>query len=152
MNDSNLSCREELRREDVRAATSLFGLDYVEVGDVEGADDQRTLHVFFLGKAPTRFEKENLVLTGGRRIRDVNIIGLRVNRQKDPTLDDYMEVEVDKAGDFSPYTLSAEEVDERGNPTGGPMPGFDQRYSRVTFTFKASCPSDLDCRQPDVCP
>jgi len=151
MNGSDLSCQEELRREDVRAA-SLFGLDYVEVGNVEGADDQRTLFVFFLGKAPEKFEKENLVLTGGRRIRDVRISDLRVHRQKDPTLNDYLEVEVDKRGDFSPYTLSVVEVDAKGRPTGKPMAGFDQRYSKVTFTFKAGCPSDLDCKPQSVCP
>ena len=150
MTDSNLSCREELRRDDVRTA-SLFGFDYVEVGDVEGVDDQRALRVFFLGKAPAQFETENLLLTGGRRIRDLHITDLRVVRQKDSSLDDYLEVEVDKAGDFSPYTLNAIEVDDKGKPTGRLIPGFDQRYSQVTFTFKAGCPSDLDCKDQKIC-
>lgn len=94
-NGPNLSCREERRREDVRAA-SLFGLDYVEVVD----HPQKTLNVFFLGKAPQNIEKANVVLTGGRRIRDVQITMVRVQRQPDPTLDDYLEVHVNKAGDF----------------------------------------------------
>src|SRR5204863_6385036 len=110
MNDPDLSCREELRRETVRAA-SLFGLDYVEVGDLEGPDDHRTLRVYFLGKAPAKFGKNNLVLTGGRRIRDLHIISLRVIRHKDPAVDDYLEIEVDKPGDFSNYTLRVVEVD-----------------------------------------
>ena len=29
---------------------------------------------------------------------------------------------------------------------------FDQRYSCVEFSFKAGCPSDLDCCAPLVCP
>ncbi len=82
VNDPNLSCREERRREDVRAA-SLFGLDYVEVVD----EQQLTLNVFFLGKAPQNIEKANVVLSGGRRIRDVQIKAVRVQRQPDPTLD-----------------------------------------------------------------
>src|SRR4029450_2831940 len=40
-------CIEEGRREKVRAA-NLNGLDYVEVK----GDEQRTLEVYFLGKAP----------------------------------------------------------------------------------------------------
>ena len=151
MNPNNLSCRDEERREDVRLA-SLFGLDYVEVGGAKSTDNQRTLYVHFLGRAPAKFEKPNLVLTGGRRIRDVQITDLRVVRQKDITRDDYLEVEVNKSGDFSNYTLSAVDVDASGKPTGQPMAGFDKRYSSVTFNFKASCPSDLDCKPQCGCP
>ena len=151
MNGSELSCQEDLRREDVRAA-SLFGLDYAEVGSPQGPDDQRTITVFFLGKAPKKFEMANLVLTGGRRIRDVRITDLRVVRLKDPTFDDYLEVEVNKSGDFSPYTLSVVETDALGRSTETPMAGFDSRYRKVIFSFKAGCPSDLDCKQPCGCP
>ena len=147
MNDPNLSCREERRREDVRAAASLFGLDYVEVVD----EQQLTLNVFFLGKAPQKIEKANVVLSGGRRIRDVQIKTVRVQRQPDPTLDDYLEVRVNKAGDFSTYTISLVNA-LNGQPTGEPMDRFDPRYDQVTFSFKASCPTDLDCKPPCACP
>ncbi|HYX53830.1 MAG TPA: putative baseplate assembly protein [Candidatus Limnocylindrales bacterium] len=150
MNGADLSCRKEERREAVRAA-SLYGLDYVEVGSIEN-DDQRTLYVHFLGKMPPKFEKENLALGGGRRIRDVQITDLRVFRLDDPERDDYMEVDVNKSGDFSTYTLSVVESDAQGRPTGAPMTGFDQRYSKVCFSFKASCPSDLDCKPQSGCP
>jgi hypothetical protein len=146
MNDPNLSCREERRREDVRAA-SLFGLDYVEVVD----DQQVTLHVFFLGKAPQKIEQANVVLTGGRRIRDVRIKSVTVRRQPDPTLGDYLEVRVNKAGDFSNYTISLVNA-VNGQPTNEPMDGFDPRYDQVSFSFKASCPTDLDCKPPCTCP
>ncbi len=145
-NGPNLSCREERRREDVRAA-SLFGLDYVEVVD----HPQKTLNVFFLGKAPQNIEKANVVLTGGRRIRDVQITIVRVQRQPDPTLDDYLEVHVNKAGDFSQYTISLVKT-ANGQPTSEPMDGFDSRYDEVCFSFKASCPTDLDCKQSCACP
>jgi hypothetical protein len=146
MNDSSLSCREEQRREDVRAA-SLFGLDYVEVVDQQ----QLTLNVFFLGKAPATIGKANVVLTGGRRIRDVQITNVRVQRQADPTLDDCIEIKVNKAGDFSDYTISVVNA-VNGQPTSQPMDGFDPRYNQVCFSFKASCPTDLDCKQPCTCP
>ena len=146
MNDPNLSCREERRRQDVRAAR-LFGLDYVELVD----EQQLTLNVFFLGKAPQHIEKANVVLTGGRRIRDVQIQSVTVKRQPDPTLDDYLEVRVTKAGDFSSYTISLVNTVD-GQPTNEPMAGFDPRYDQVSFSFKASCPTDLDCKQPCTCP
>ncbi len=146
VNDPNMSCREERRREDVRAAT-LFGLDYVEVVD----EQQLTLNVFFLGKAPQHIEKSNVLLTGGRRIRDVQIKSVSVKRQPDPTLDDYLEVRVNKAGDFSNYTIRLVKTID-GRPTSEPMPGFDPRYDQVSFSFKASCPTDLDCKQPCACP
>ncbi len=146
MNDQSLSCRDERRREDVRAA-SLFGLDYVEVVDAQ----QLTLNVFFLGKAPESIDAANVVLSGGRRIRDVKIETVRVKRQEDPTLDDYLEIRVDKPGDFSDYTISLVKV-ENGRPTNEPMDGVDARYSRVRFSFKASCPTDLDCQPQCACP
>jgi len=146
MNDPSLSCREEQRREDVRAA-SVYGLDYVEVADQQ----QLTLNVFFLGKAPANIGKANVVLTGGRRIRDVQITSVRVQPQADPTLDDYLEIRVNKAGDFSNYTISIVNA-VNGQPTSQPMDGFDPRYSQVCFSFKANCPSDLDCKQPCACP
>jgi hypothetical protein len=125
----------------------VFGLDYVEVADQQ----QLTLNVFFLGKAPAAIGKANVVLTGGRRIRDVQITNVRVQRQPDPTLDDYLEVRVNKAGDFSNYTISLVNA-VNGQPTSQPMDGFDPRYNQVCFSFKASCPTDLDCKQPCTCP
>ncbi|PYX00249.1 MAG: putative baseplate assembly protein [Acidobacteria bacterium] len=145
MNKPNLSCLEERRREEVRAA-NLFGLDYVELVD----DSQTTLNVFFLGKAPQKIDKSNVVLSGGRRIRDVRITSVRAMRQPDPTLDDYLEVHVNKPGDFSQYTISVVNANQNGHPSES-MDGFDSRYSQVCFRFKASCPTDLDCKAPCTC-
>lgn len=146
MNDPDLSCKEEHRRDDVRAA-SVFGLDYAEV-----SDNQLTVSVFFLGKAPPNITKANILLQGGVRIPDVQVVNLRLHPQADPTLDDYMEVVVNQPGDFSTYTLSVVKLDDQGHPTGQPFDGFDPRYDQVDFTFKASCPSALDCKTQQVCP
>jgi predicted phage baseplate assembly protein len=86
-------------------------------------------------------EKANIQLQGGRRIRDVKVINLTVHRQSDPTLDDFMEVQVSKPGDFSAYTLSVVGLD-----------GFDARYGQVKFSFKAACPTGLDCKTQNTCP
>jgi hypothetical protein len=146
MNAPGLWCRDERRRDDVRAA-SLYGLDYIEV-----SDDQVTLHVWFLGKAPAAITRENVRIRGGRRIRDIQVTDLRVERRADPTLDDSLDVTVNKSGDFSTYTLTLVRLDEHGRPTDEPMEGFDPRYDEVAFTFKAGCPSDLDCKTEPVCP
>jgi hypothetical protein len=147
MNDPALHCRDERRRDDVRTA-SLHGLDYVEVSD----DRQLTLHVWFLGKAPATIRKENVRIRGGRRIRDIRVTDVRVERRADLRLDDSLDVTVDKPGDFSTYTLALVRLDEQGRPTDEPMEGFDPRYDDVDFTFKAGCPSDLDCKTERACP
>ena len=72
---------------------------------MEVSDDQVTLTVYFLGKAPQPLTKGAVRVEGGRRIRDIKVIALDVVRDPDPELDDYAIVRVDKAGDFSTYTL-----------------------------------------------
>ena len=47
MIDPGLNCQEGTPARDVRSSERLLGLDYVEV-----SDDQLTLNVVFLGKAP----------------------------------------------------------------------------------------------------
>ena len=113
------------------------------------ATTRRMLEVFFLGKAPPNLEAANVRITGGR---PVSVASLRLNRQSDPTLDDWMEVDVNQPGDFSLYTLALVKLDENGHPTDAPMDGFDPIYATATFSFKACCPTDLDCRTPQVCP
>ena len=66
--------------------------------------------------------------------------------------DDYLDVRVDKRGDFSTYELCVVELDERGRETGNPYPGFDARYACAPFSFMVDCPSDLDCRSEVACP
>ncbi len=146
MNDPTLICRNEQRREAVRAEY-LNGLDYLEV-----SEDQRTLTVYFLGKAPEEIEKANVRVEGGRRVGGIRVLDLRTHREDDPDLDDWMDVVVNQPGDFSTYTLSVVELNEEGRPTEVPMPGFDPRYSRLEFSFKVGCPSDLDCKTEEICP
>lgn len=143
---SDLVCAREERRRAVREAPQ-YGLDYVEV-----ADGSRGLEVFFLGRAPKQIHAANVQISGGHRVRDIRVTGVRVHRQKDPTLDDWMEVEVDPFGDASEYTLRLLRLDDHGRPTTEPMEGFDPVYSSVAFSFTAGCPTNLDCKQPPVCP
>lgn len=143
MND--LICMSAARRIEIRKQTVLYGLDYVEVGS-----DQRTLTVYFLGRAPDSLAVSNVVIEGGRRIQGIRVTGVSIKRNEAAGLDDAMVIATDKAGDFSTYTLRVVLRDEQGEYR--PHPAFDPRYDRVTFSFKADCPSDLDCRQTAVCP
>jgi len=148
MTSSPAVCREERRREDVRKA-NLLGLDYVEV-DPAAVPPQTVLEVFFLGKKPDNIQPANVTITGGSpvRVKSVHYPAAK----GDPKLDEWMTVTVDAPGDFSTYTLALVKLDDQGRPTTAPMDGLDARYATATFSFKASCPSDLDCYAPQVCP
>lgn len=141
----SLICSKEKRRDEVRKQPELYGLDYVEV-----ESDRYTLSIYFLGKAPASLDESNVIIEGGRRIRDIRVINVTVNHSEMMGLDDTMEVETDKEGDFSTYTLRMVVLDKDGKYL--PHPSFDPRYDRVEFSFKADCPSDLDCKQEVVCP
>jgi len=156
MNGSTLACKDEVRRQLVRAHT-LGGLDYVEV-DLLDSNGKPAAHpkltVNFLGKAPQqKIVKDNVTISGGRRIpgSEIKILSADVQTSDDPELDDTLVLIVDKSGDFSVYTLSLIEIGQDGHPTGQPLPGLDQRYASVDFSFKAQCSSDLDCKLPHVC-
>ncbi len=146
MDTPTLACTNERRRRLVRLS-AFFGLDYVEV-----SDDQLTLTVVFLGRAPTGITAANVQIEGGERITDIRVTGVDLQPAADPALDDAMLVTVDQPGDFSTYRLCLRALDDRGHPTDAPMAGFDPRYACVEFSFKAGCPSDLDCAPPQACP
>lgn len=143
MNDNSAGCTLERRREDVRQSKFL-GIDFVEVGP-----SQTTLEVFFLGKAPASLKAANISITGGS---PVSVAGVHVYRQKDPTIDDWMEVTVNAPGDFSDYAFALVALDNNGNQTDQPMAGLDPLFATATFNFKVSCPTGLDCCAPQVCP
>lgn len=135
----DMYCHDDARREAVRAKPELNGLDYVDV-----SDDQRSLTVYFLGKALQAIKKgrtEYFRIEGGRRIRNIRVTGVDVVRETDPELDDYVTVQVDKPGDCSTYTLRLVGLKD-----------IDPFYDHVEFSFKVSCPSDLDCAPDKTCP
>jgi hypothetical protein len=141
-----MTCVVENRRQDVRRS-EFNGLDYLEV-----SDNQSTLTVFFLGRAPAGLQKENVRITGGQRVRNLQVLDIQIKPASDPDDDDRMLVRLDQPGDFSTYQLCLDALDESGHPTGEPFPGFDQRYACLEFSFKAGCPSDVDCAAQPPCP
>lgn len=142
-----LYCRDDSERRRLARAAPLNGFDYLEV-----SDDQRHLSVFFLEKAPKWITAKHLRIEGGQRVRGIRVVGVEVKCTEDPELDDCMTVTVDQPGDFSNYTLCVVALDEAGKPTGQAPADFDPRYTCLCFSFKAGCPSDLDCSAGPVCP
>src|SRR5215211_6309805 len=137
MEDYTLTCQDEQRRTAIRKENRrrreagqtryVNGLDYLEVGEdcLEPGKDECTLTVYFIDKAPENIKPRNVRIEGGRRIRDIQVVDLEVQPAEDPDLDDCMKVVLDRAGDFSPYTLRVVRLNEEGRPTDKPMRGFD---------------------------
>lgn len=151
---TSLICESEPRREAVRSDRKLCGLDYLDVGPTQPTlTTESTLTVHLLGKAPRGSHKigpTNVVIEGGRRIRDIRVLKAETHASHDPEFDDTLEVVVDRAGDFSTYTLRIVEPDSQGRPH--PHPSFDPRYDSLDFNFKVDCPGDLDCATNTQCP
>ncbi|HKP12245.1 MAG TPA: hypothetical protein VJZ91_09055, partial [Blastocatellia bacterium] len=146
MDDANLICRDERRRQAARDR-NFNGIDYVEVDE-----SQTLLCVHLFGEVPDNLGLGNVVIEGGRRVRDIQIKSVFPDKEDDEELGECLRVEVDRPGDFSTYTLRLVKADERGRPTRMPLDGFDPRYASAQFSFKVNCPSDLDCKPADVCP
>lgn len=138
------SCADDERRLDVAATTSGFnGIDVVEIDPT----DQRILTVGFLHPLPGEvggvpaagapLTDANVVIEGGERIVDISVTAVASSGAN-------LTVTVDRPGDFSPYVIRivTSAVDDAA-PTG-----FDPALSARSFTFKAGCPSLLDCRPP----
>ena len=136
-----LACQTDLRRDAVRAAAGRNGLDYVEL-----SDDQRSLHVYFLGKLPPELLEDGPALPaffaveGGDVATGIQVLDADPVADPDPERDDFVVLRLDRAGDFSTYTLRLVGV-----------AGIDPFYASVDFSFKIGCPSDLDCRAACGC-
>lgn len=152
---NRLVCNQELRREKVRRHKQLYGLDYLEVGQMDpaesGLEAQRVLTVYFLGKLPDdlKLDETQVRIEGGQRIRDIQVLEVKVCKAESSEFDDYMMVVVDRPGDFSTYVLR---MVEKKQGKWRPHSKFDPRYDRIAFNFKVDCPDELDCRQDAVCP
>jgi hypothetical protein len=131
----SLICDDKERRQAVIDDLHLNGIDAIEV-PATSLNAQRFLQVYFL--KPDFIDDlvghpDLFTIEGGVRITGIRV--LAVTR-----VDDHLVVEVDKPGDFSTYTLSVQ------------SPWIDPAFGCKTFSFKAGCPSDFDCRRELVCP
>ena len=116
--------------------TLLNGIDFVEIA----SEDQTTLRVHFLNRVEFAGSPADALaptITGGERIPVVRVLPLEANAwSHDPEGRPLLTLHVAAPGDFSFYTLTLT------NPV------LDPYFDHVLFSFKALCPSDLDCEAP----
>jgi hypothetical protein len=123
----------------------LTGIDFVEVDTLD--PDGRTLYIHFL-RPPSEI---GLLLNDITQSQvtiyrdDPNGSPTKIPPAQDPQAksddDDVLELVTEFTGDYSPYRLSIEH------------PSIDPYFNDIQFSFKAICPSDVDCRSREKeCP
>lgn len=118
------------------------GIDYVEVASA----DQTQLRVHFLTTAPvagTLAATEPVTVCGGETIGSVSVLPIDESTAWSADADGrpILNLGVAAPGDFSTYTLTIDST------------ALDPYFDAVPFSFKANCPSDLDCGPSTVdCP
>ncbi|HKP03819.1 MAG TPA: putative baseplate assembly protein [Chthoniobacterales bacterium] len=143
----NYFCCDKSRRNLIEKSSSN-GIDFLEVLDSEATSNaarQRTLYVHFINNwtSSPSLQVNNVRIEGGERIR-----GIKVTKVTAGSDSKTWEIEVDKYGDFSTYTLRIVQDATHDNPP----PGIDPFFAAVEFSFKVECPSDFDCKPKRICP
>jgi hypothetical protein len=147
------ACCDQHRRGVLAVQSKYNGIDFIDVVDDPSmplSKRQRTLRVHFLHPlAPHALDIRNVVITGGERVRNVAPVEVYEDGFTSPPGDPLvLVVTVNGPGDFARYTLSLVDPSD----TSRPPTGFDHVLSSIDFTFKAACPSKLDCQPVSECP
>jgi len=125
------------RRAKVLASPVVNGIDFVAVANTA----QTELRVHFLNAVNVAPLTGAPTISGGETIPNVAVLPIAA---ADWGWDDghaVLTLRVAAPGDFSTYTLTI------------PSASLDRFFEHVAFSFKAGCPSDLDCETPLVpCP
>jgi hypothetical protein len=127
-------CAQRKRRTLVLTRPGLNGIDYLEVPDE--ADQTVLLLTFLRSAAPLALTPAQLVILGGESVTGIRTSAVELLAEASNTL----RVKVDRAGDFSSYTLLLR-ADEN---TDEPPPGIDPALARIEFSFKAGCLVDYN--------
>src|SRR5271166_4122364 len=126
------------RRTVLLGSMSFNGIDFVEIVD----DAQTVLKVHFLNAVSLGKLTGSPTIAGGEVIQTVAV--LPINEATDWGLEEehvVLTLHVAAPGDFSSYLLTI------------PSAVLDPFFNQVQFSFKARCPSDLDCQaQAPLCP
>jgi len=123
------------RRAQLGAQARLNGIDFVEVANAA----ETLLRVHFINAQPAAAALSasfrSARIDGGDTIPVVAVTGAAWSTQAGYPL---LELTVAAPGDFSTYTLTI--------VTDGPT--LDSYFDHADFSFKANCPSTLDCETP----
>jgi len=136
-----LFCQDKNRRDLVLQTPNLNGIDYLEVIGKAGCGKQLAL-TFLKDAGNLALTAANILLTGDTVL---NVISVQPASAADPLT---ITINLDRTGDFSRYSLalvaSATDYD--------PPPGIDPQLAGVGFSFKAGCPTPVDCLPSNCCP
>jgi len=126
------------RRAQLIGSATTNGIDFIAIAN----HAQTQLEVHFLNAKPVAGTLTGPVtITGGETIPTVAVLPIA---PADWGWDDghaVLTLRVAAPGDFSTYLLTI------------PSPVLDRFFAAAPFSFKAGCPSDLDCRPPaPLCP
>jgi hypothetical protein len=117
----------------IKSAT-LNGIDFVEIA----TPDELTLRIHFLNQVTLKGTVSRPSITGGETVKTVAV--KPIDDTKAWSFDSegrpILTLTVPTPGDFSFYTLALV------------SPKLDPFYDHTLFTFKAGCPSVLDCAPP----
>lgn len=151
-------CRDAQRRADILNHPTLNGIDFVEY-ERRPPPDEHVLVVTFLKPLPDPPNSDPdgaygltdpanlglIIIKGGTRV--VNIRPLTAT-----LVGDRLEIVVSEEGDFSNYTLALGWSLQPDGTFQQQIAALDIQFSIAWINFKASCPTDFDCRQLQVCP
>src|SRR5919109_2171884 len=133
----------------------VTGIDFIQIVDPA---DQTILRVFFLidpeslsdpivipADPPVDVSIDTVTIisvSGGERLAEVPVVRAPYKQvQVDGEKRTVLEVQTAEPGDFSIYRLTV--IDE-------PKQRIDRFFNGIEFSFKQACPSDLDCRPPEL--
>lgn len=144
-------CCDKRRRNDVRGHDDINGIDFLEVIDRDASNEdlrQRQLRVHLLNDhSGDDFTVNNVSIEGGERVKNIEVTDVTMGEDDEANV---ITVEVDRAGDFSIYTLRLVRSDIEEDTR--PPQGFDPMLASIEFSFKVECPSEFDCKPKRICP
>ncbi len=134
-------CQNQQRRELVLETPGVNGLDYLEVLGPAGCGTQLAL-TFLKDARGLGLAAQNISLTGDTALQ---VTGVQAATSEDPLT---VTVQLSGTGDFSPYTLAL----VVSSTNSDPPQGIDPQLNTATFSFKAGCPTPVDCQSSQCCP
>jgi hypothetical protein len=157
-------CSDQQRKSAVEGLPNWNGIDFLHVIDDPKApanERQTTLLVYFINDiAAGSLTKENVIIEGGERLRNITVTEIEIAPKIVPpgaapgssalVLKNVLRVKLAAAGDFSFYELRLIGADKDNREL--PPKGIDRPLSSIKFTFKAACAGAFDCADSSPCP
>jgi hypothetical protein len=141
-------CAQKNRRSLVLGHSTLNGIDYLEVctsGDDCACGEQ--LMLWMLKPAfNITLDPSQIKITGGSSTTaQISVESVTPPTPQNPNL---FVINLNQSGDFSTYTLALIAMAD----TWQPPENIDPALAKVTFSFKAGCPTNSDCLPTNCCP